>query len=187
MRKKITSLFALFLLVAGTAVAQITTLPSDGDMCYNIKTADRGWWFVESGGTAVTSTTQAGVAASETDKKQLFQFKTIDGTTYLYSTSEKMYIVKDGDDTRLTEFPEQGVYLQATNNSSYPRIITFADGSQAAISNYYNPAVITSYNELNDVGNQCAIVEVGTEAEIDGAIPPKRKKEDVPILTHPHL
>lgn len=168
--RKITSLFALFLLVAGTAVAQITALPTDGDMCYNIKTAGRGWWFVESGGTSVTSTTKAGFATSTTDKKQLFQFKTVDGTTYLYSTSEKKYISKSGQYTTLTDDPVQGVYLQATTNSSYPTVITFADGSQAGVSNGYSPAVITFWNNLTDAGNQVAIVEVATEEEIDNAI-----------------
>lgn len=169
--RKITSLLMLLLMCVGTAVAQITTLPTDGDMCYNIKTADRGWWCVTSAATGATSTTKANLATMSTDKKQLFQFKTVGSSTYLYSTFKKQYVKSSGNTTVFTNEPEEPITLLSSGNSSFPTVIKFeTSGNMAGISNGYDPAIWVGWNYTSDGGNQCAIVAVGTEEDIDNAI-----------------
>ena len=140
------------------------------DKLYTIRTNGRGWWVVPSGNAAVTSTTKAGLATSATDLKQQFAFvyyddpedDTNDGY-YLYSVSEKKFISKSGNYTTLTAGPGDKVTLLASQNSTdYPTVVAFNGSNQAGISNGYNPAIITHYNDLADDGNRCAIMEAGS-------------------------
>jgi hypothetical protein len=131
---------------------------------YYVTTYNRGAWFVASGGTAVTSTTNAGFAPSMSDTKQQFAFLTY-GTTgvyHLYSISEGKFVSKSGQYTTLTSELGDNVTLLSTSNANYPVAVALQNGAyQMGISNGYDPAVITFYNDLNDGGNQVKIREVG--------------------------
>ncbi len=96
--RKITSLFALFLLVAGTAVAQITSLSeTSNDKCYTI-TNSRSTWAVANGGTQLTTIAKLGLAFSATDTKQQFALITPDNGTnyYLWSVNGQGYVTPSG-------------------------------------------------------------------------------------------
>ncbi len=130
---------------------------------YYVTTYDRGAWFVTSGGTDITSTTKAGFAPSSSDTKQQFAFLTYGstGVYHLYSVSEKKFVSKSGQYTTLTSELGDNVTLLTTSNANYPVVVALQDGAyQMGISNGYNPAVITFYNDLNDKGNQVRIFEV---------------------------
>lgn len=134
------------------------------DKAYYITTYDRGAWFVPSGGTAITSTTKAGFAASQSDVKQQFAFLTY-GTTgvyHLYSISEKKFVSKSGNYTTLTSAVGDNVTLLASSgNANFPFVVALNNGqNHMGISNGYNPAVITSWNSLTDDGNRAQIREV---------------------------
>lgn len=130
---------------------------------YYVTTYDRGAWFVPLDGTAITSTSKAGFAASMSDTKQQFAFLTY-GTTdvyHLYSVSEKKFVSKSGNYTTLTSEIGENVTLLSTTNASYPFVVALNDGAnQMGISNGYDPAVITFWNDVNDGGNQVQIREV---------------------------
>ena len=131
---------------------------------YYVTTADRGAWFVPSGGTALTSTTKAGFGACMGDSKQQFAFLTY-GTTgvyHLYSVTEKKFVSKSGQYTTLTsELGDNVTLLTGTGNANYPVVVALQDGAyQMGISNGYSPAVITFWNSLSDGGNQVQIREV---------------------------
>lgn len=131
--------------------------------CYNITTNGRGAWVVPNEATAVTSTTNAGLAISASDTKQQFAFILYEGNYYLYSVSQSKFISKSGNYTTLTEEPGNNVtLLTSTGSFSYPVVVAFQNGSyHAGISNGYNPAVITHYNSLSDDGNRAYITEAG--------------------------
>ena len=68
---------------------------------------------------------------------------------------------KSGNYTTLTSELGNNVTLLATNNASYPFVVALNDGAnQMGVSNGYDPAVITFWNDLNDGGNQVQIREV---------------------------
>ncbi|MBR6339070.1 MAG: hypothetical protein IKR63_02935, partial [Alloprevotella sp.] len=79
MRKKITSLFALFLLVAGTAVAQP---PVDGKL-FTLNCA-RGYVYYD--GSALKGTSDASQASQ-------FAIVEFGGTTYLYDATNGAFVV----------------------------------------------------------------------------------------------
>ncbi len=153
--------------VMRTQIGVITTSDLSNDKCYTIRTHDRGWWVVPNEATAVTSTTNAGLATLATDTKQQFAFIYYDDTEnddndgyYLYSVSAKKFVSKSGQYTTLTEEPGDKVTLLASSgDSNYPTVIAFNGSNQAGISNGYNPAVITFWNDLADGGNRVAICE----------------------------
>ena len=133
----------------------------DVNKAYFITTADRGAWMVPDGGTAVTSTTKAGFAPLKSDSKQQFAFVSYGGNYYLYSVSAKKFVSKSGSYTTLTDLAGDNVSLLATTNTAYPTVVAFQNGAyHGGISNGYTPAVITSWNDLNDGGNQAKILEV---------------------------
>ena len=130
---------------------------------YYVTTADRGAWFTPESGTALTSTNKAGFAASMSDTKQQFAFLSYNnnGIYHLYSVSEKKFVSKSANYTTLTSEVGDNVTLLSTTNSSYPFVVALQDGAyQMGISNGYDPAIITFYNDLNDAGNQVQIREV---------------------------
>lgn len=131
---------------------------------YYITTFDRGAWFVPAGGSAVTSTYKAGIAPLSRDTKQQFAFLTYGSTGiyHLYSISEKKFVSKSENYTTLTsELGDNVTLLTGTGNASYPFVVALQDGAyQMGISNGYDPAVITFWNDLSDAGNQVQIREV---------------------------
>lgn len=133
------------------------------DKAYYITTAGRGSWYVPAEGTAITSTTKAGVASSKNDTKQQFAFLTY-GTTgvyHLYSVSEGKFVSKSEDYTTLTNEVGDNATLLNSTSASYPFVIALNDGAnQLGISNGYDPAVISFWNSLSDGGNQVQIIEV---------------------------
>ena len=133
-------------------------------VCYAVSTEERGAWYSLSEN--LTSTTKAGIAADATDSKQQFAFvksaKT--GAYYLYSVSEEKFVKVDGQYTALTEAPVQTIsFLNGTRSAKFPWVVALnaEDGQkQMGISNGYDPAIITFYNDLGDGGNTVRIEKV---------------------------
>ena len=136
------------------------------EVCYAVSTEDRGAWYSQSEN--LTSTTKAGVAADITDSKQQFAFveSAATGACYLYSVSEEKFVKVEGSNTALTEAPVQTIsFLAGTRSAKYPWVVALnaEDGQkQMGISNGYDPAIITFYNDLGDGGNTVRIEKVAT-------------------------
>ena len=149
-----------------TRTQKAGTILKVGDLnsskAYTISTYDRGSWYVPSGATQVTGTTKAGVSVDATSAAQQFAFVSYGGNYYLYSISEAKFISKDGNYTTLTSQPGDNVTLLASSGSStHPVVVALSNGAyQCGISNGYNPAVITHYNDLADAGNRVLLTEV---------------------------
>ena len=136
-------------------------------VCYAVATEDRGAWYSQSEN--LTSTTKAGVAFDITDSKQLFAFvkSAATGAYYLYSVSEKKFVKAEGQYTALAEAPAQAIsFLEGTRSTKYPWVVALnaEDGEkmQMGISNGYDPAVITFWNDLGDGGNTVRIEKAAT-------------------------
>ena len=133
-------------------------------MCYAVSTEDRGAWYAQEAN--LTSTAKAGVAVDITEAKQQFAFVKSEksGALYLYSVSEEKFVKKEGDYTALTEAPEQTItILNGTRSAAFPWVVALnaEDGQkQMGISNGYDPAVITHWNDLGDGGNTVRIEKV---------------------------
>ena len=136
------------------------------EVCYAVSTEDRGAWYAQAAN--LTSTTKAGVAVDVTDKKQQFAFvqSPETGALYLYSVSEEKFVKVEGSNTALTEAPVQTItFLAGTRSAKYPWVVALnaEDGQkQMGISNGYDPAVITFYNDLGDGGNTVRIEKAST-------------------------
>ena len=134
------------------------------EVCYAVSTEDRGAWYSQSDN--LTGTTKAGVVADVTDSKQQFAFvkSATTGAYYLYSVSEEKFVKVEGQYTALTEAPVQTVsFLNGTRSAKYPWVVALnvEDGQkQMGISNGYDPAIITFYNDLGDGGNTVRIEKV---------------------------
>ncbi|MBP3227243.1 MAG: discoidin domain-containing protein [Bacteroidaceae bacterium] len=155
--RKITSLLTLLLLFVIGAQAQQTV---DGTHVYTVSTSNRGSWVVPEGGTAITSTTNAGLAVDATDTKQQFAFVTVDGTQYLYSVSAKRFVSKSGNYTTLGVSGDPVSIIASSGNDSYPSVIVLNGSNQLGVSNGYNPAVISFWNSITDDGNRVNIAAV---------------------------
>ena len=168
---------------AGTSNIEVTissalvtsTSQLSNSKCYAVRTSDRGSWYVPADGTALTSTTKAEVTVDVTSPAQQFAFvyyddtddDTDNGSYYLYSVSEKKFIKKNGGLTSLQNTAGNAVTLLASEgNANYPTVVALiGDGDNKhhiGISNGYDPAVITSYNNLTDGGNRVQVIEVGS-------------------------
>jgi hypothetical protein len=136
------------------------------EVCYAVSTEDRGAWYAQAAN--LTSTTKAGVAVDATDKQQQFAFvqSPETGALYLYSVSEEKFVKVEGSNTALTEAPVQTItFLAGTRSAKYPWVVALnaEDGQkQMGISNGYDPAVITFYNDLGDGGNTVRIEKAST-------------------------
>ena len=136
------------------------------EVCYAVATEERGAWYSQSEN--LTGTTKAGVAADITDSKQQFAFvkSAATGACYLYSVSEEKFVKVEGSNTALTEAPVQTItFLAGTRSAKYPWVVALnaEDGQkQMGISNGYDPAIITFYNDLGDGGNTVRIEKVAT-------------------------
>ena len=130
------------------------------EVCYTVSTDNRGAWYSQSEN--LNSTTNAGVTIDITDKKQQFAFvKSEKGVYYLYSVSEKKFVKVDDIYTALTESPTQTIrFFKSTRSAKFPWAVALnaKNGQkQIAVSNGYDPAIITHYNNLNDLGNTVRI------------------------------
>ena len=80
--------------------------------------------------------------------------------------SEEKFVKVEGQYTVLTEAPVQTIaFLNGTRSAKFPWVVALnaEDGQkQMGISNGYDPAVITFYNDLGDGGNTVRIEKVAT-------------------------
>lgn len=134
---------------------------------YAICPDNRGSWVVDSEAGAITSTTNAEVNVDTSSEAQQFAIlKSNKGSLYLYSISEEKFVTKSEGYTAFSEKPALAIELlegKAEGDNKF--VIAFVSGNtyyHIGISNGYNPALITSYNDLNDEGNNSYIEPVGT-------------------------
>ncbi len=133
---------------------------------YAIHNADgRGSWV--SNGEAITSTVSASVAVNEKSPEQQFAIlKSSKDKYYLYSISAAKFVKKNGDYTAFTDAPEQSIELLECGTPG-KWVIALVDANNSkyhmGISNGYNPALITFWNDTNDGGNQSQIEIIGTD------------------------
>lgn len=131
-----------------------------------VATQERGAWYAQA--TNLTSTTKADVPVDITDTKQQFAFvkSPTTGAYYLYSVSEKKFVQKNGDYTLLTKAPAQSItFLTGARSASFPWVValnTENGQKQMGVSNSYDPAIITHWNDLADPGNTVRIEKVAT-------------------------
>lgn len=129
--------------------------------CYTVSTEDRGSWFSEVDETVarLNSTNKLWIAYDITDDKQQFAFvkSPISGNYYIYSVHANKFVSRNGDHTTLTEDPiHTASFLNGTRSANFPWVValnTTEGQKQIAVSNNYNPGIITFYNDLGDGGN----------------------------------
>ncbi|MBR5593069.1 MAG: hypothetical protein IKW46_03245 [Bacteroidaceae bacterium] len=143
---------------AAAAAMPLFTLSSlNNNSCYTITAGDagRGSWY--SGDNGVTSTVKQSVDKNAEDVNQQFAFIQKDGQYYLYSVAKKMFVAKSGDNTKYTKTAEDYVTFEKTASYAAPYVIALNGASHMGISNGYDPAVITFWNDLADGGNMATI------------------------------
>ena len=133
----------------------------NNNSCYTITAGDagRGSWY--SGDNGLTSTVKAGVDKNAGDVNQHFAFIKKDDVYYLYSVAKKMFVAKDGNHTKYTKTAEAYITFEKTASYAAPYVIALNGASHMGISNGYNPAVITFWNDLSDGGNMATIALAG--------------------------
>ena len=146
---------------AAAAMPIFTPSSLNNNSCYTITAGDagRGSWY--SGDNGVTSTVKQGATADATDVNQHFAFIQYNDKYYLYSVAKKMFVAKNGDNTKYTKTAEEFVTFEKTASYAAPYVIALNGTSHMGISNGYAPAVITFYNSLADGGNMSTIVRAG--------------------------
>ena len=146
---------------AAQAMPIFTSSSLNNNSCYTITAGDagRGSWY--SGDNGVTSTVKQGVDKNAADVNQQFAFIQKDGIYYLYSVAKKMFVAKSDGNTKYTKTAGDYVTFEKTKSYAAPYVIALNGASHMGISNGYDPAVITFYNDLNDGGNMATIVRVG--------------------------
>ena len=143
---------------AAAAAMPLFTLSSlNNNSCYTITAGDagRGSWY--SGDNGVTSTVKQSVDKNAEDVNQQFAFIQKGGQYYLYSVAKKMFVAKSGDNTKYTKTAEDYVTFEKTASYAAPYVIALNGASHMGISNGYDPAVITFWNDLADGGNMATI------------------------------
>ena len=143
---------------AAAAAMPFFTLSSlNNNSCYTVTAGDtgRGSWY--SGDNGLTSTVKIGADRNAGDENQQFAFIQYEGEYYLYSVAKKMFVAKNGNHTKYTKTAED--YVEFVERTSYvaPFVIALNGSSHMGISNGYDPAVITFYNDVNDGGNKVCI------------------------------
>lgn len=145
------------------------------NLVYSVISNGRGSWV--SNGTAITGTTKAGIEVDITSADQQFAIIKSKNTdkNYLYNVGAEKFVSKSGDYTTLTESPEQAVTLLTSTSSTHQWVIALVNDdnsySHMGVSNGYDPAVITFWNDLGDAGNQSRIELVSSiDEETLGAI-----------------
>ena len=150
---------------AAAAAAQVMPIftPSslNNNSCYTITAGDagRGSWY--SGENGVTSTVKQNADKNAADVNQQFAFIQKDGQYYLYSVAKKMFVAKDGNHTKYTKTAEEYVTFEKAASYAAPYVIALNGSSHMGISNGFDPAVITFYNDVNDGGNMATIALAG--------------------------
>ncbi|MBQ8364300.1 MAG: hypothetical protein IJX41_00255 [Bacteroidaceae bacterium] len=135
-------------------------------LIFAIESNGRGNWV--SNGSAITGTQKAGISADVTSTAQQFALiKSADTDSYyLYSVADAKFASKSGNGTTLTEIPTQAATLLASTNGTFNWVVALVAGEDSynhmGVSNGYDPAVITFWNDLNDAGNQSRLELVGT-------------------------
>ncbi len=131
------------------------------NLVYSVISNGRGSWV--SNGTAITGTTKAGIEVDITSANQQFAIIKSENTGkyYMYNLGAEKFVIKSGNYTVLTESPEQAVTLLTSTSSTHKWVIALVNDdnsySHMGVSNGYDPAVITFYNDVNDAGNQSRI------------------------------
>ena len=131
------------------------------NLVYSVISNGRGSWV--SNGTDITSTTKAGIEVDITSANQQFAIIKSENTGkyYMYNLGAEKLVIKSGNNTAFTESPEQAVTLLTSTSSTHKWVIALVNDdnsySHMGVSNGYDPAVITFYNDLNDAGNQSRI------------------------------
>ena len=146
---------------AEQAMPIFTPSSLNNNSCYTVTAGDagRGSWY--SGDNGVTSTVKQGATADATDVNQQFAFIQKDGQYYLYSVAKKMFVAKNGNHTKYTKTAEDYVTFEKTASYAAPYVIALNGASHMGISNGYDPAVITFWNDLADGGNMATIALAG--------------------------
>jgi hypothetical protein len=116
-----------------------------------------------------------GSTADETDKNQQFMFVKIDGTYYLYSVGGGTFINVDGQRALPVIGKPVNTSLKLLSSTcaqkdQYPTVLSI-DDHHVGISNGYDPAVISFWNDTSDEGNSLCIKAVwGVTGDIWGAL-----------------
>ncbi len=135
----------------------------------------------------LSSTTKKGVDKDITSTDQHFAFITSPNDyIYLYSVADKKFVSKSGQGTILTDAPVQNVYFQNGTVTGCPWVVTLEDGSQMGISNGYNPAVITFWNDLGDQGN-CVNLEAAATFDPTEALAVIATYESTLVIPDPEV
>ena len=146
---------------AAVAMPFFTLSSLNNNSCYTVTAGDtgRGSWY--SGDNGLTSTVKQGVDKNAGDENQQFAFIQYEGEYYLYSVAKKMFVAKNGNYTKYTKTAED--YVKFVERTSYvaPFVIALNGSSHMGISNGYDPAVITFYNDVNDGGNKVCVALAG--------------------------
>ena len=126
-------------------------------VCYTVSTEERGSWYSQEA--HLNSTQKLGIAHEIADANQQFAFvkSPVDGKLYLYSVGQEKFVTIDNSYTSFSGTPLQSVgILNGTRSAAYPWVVAFdtaAGEKQISVSNGYDPGVITSWNDLSDIGN----------------------------------
>ena len=143
---------------AAQAMPIFTPSSLNNNSCYTVTAGDagRGSWY--SGDNGVTSTVKQGATADATDVNQHFAFIQYEGKYYLYSVAKKMFVAKNGNNTKYTKTAEDYVTFEKTASYAAPYVIALNGANHMGISNGYDPAVITFWNDVADGGNMSTIL-----------------------------
>ena len=158
--------FATQIAAAEAAIAKLnsvvkTVADLSNSKVYTVTANDnRGSWVYSAEKNALTSTTKAGVDVNAEDANQQFAFITVKGMVYLYSVGASKFVVKKDGATTVVDDPEAYVTFLSSNVADYPIVVALNGENHVGVSNGYDPAVITSWNDINDKGNQSKIVAV---------------------------
>ena len=167
--RKITSFLALFLLFAGTAVAQISSL---SELVYNTKAYsvetvagknyrdtqtgyDRSGWYSKFGSTKLISYRTANIAYNPSEASQQFIFEK-DGSdnVYIYAVGAGMYLNKDNS---YSTTPQDAVTIVA--NTAYAGAFTFYFDSSHYINSNGSGTISIDTWSVHDDGNGVYLTE----------------------------
>ena len=155
------------LTAAYDAARYITSLDNlRADVAYAVSTESRGAWYSQENQLNGTQKIE-GVDYNPEDPNQQFAFlkSSATGNYYLYSVGQSKFVKASGGNTTLTENAEENMtFIEATgaNKANYPWVIALNGGNnQVAVSNSYNPGIITSWNDTNDEGNMVRLEVAG--------------------------
>ena len=159
MKKKFTMLFAALLACVGVTKAQTVitdvSLLKD-DMECTVSTSGRGGWAVNAAGDQFGSTADYGFGTSvnAAEDQHIFQFKTIDGKIYLYSTYAEKFVNKDRN---LSEVATEAIEILSSGTAG--KFVVKFDESHYVNLGGSNQMTIDGWNTF-DAGNMVTITDV---------------------------